>query len=409
MLIKIRDDGDQKIAYFIDSRRVIGVNEIGAIVLDLLCNQMYDIQELSKMISVQYGIAEDIAISDINDFLDQIKDEIAPNSFNLTEQSQTEIPFGVELEITTDCNLRCRHCLQTDYSGNHMPVERALRILDILSDAGVFEINIIGGEPFVHPNIREILEHCMKHEFAINVVTNGTLLTTDVIAWLSDINRLSVFVSMDGLVAEHDWIRGHGNFALTSTALQHMIEKGIATEILFTLNAVNIVVYREVLEYCRERGIPCNFNLFKPFKEAHSELIVDPKSFFEIVIELFQLRKGGKYQVGISNAAIVGDLLGIPHDECRATQSGLVITADERMLTCPSLLFAGYYKNDDLPKFDERFLETWHHHPIFTEFRGNGFCGCQARSFIFHHDVTVGDPYDLAAFREYVARKKMAI
>jgi MoaA/NifB/PqqE/SkfB family radical SAM enzyme len=409
MFVKIRDDGNKKIAYFIDSRKMIGVNEVGAVVLELLCNQTLDIQEIVKKVSSDYGLTEDAVASDINDFLKQVGSELAPNKFSFSEQSQTEIPLGVELEITTGCNLRCWHCLQTGYPGKCMPDDHVLRILDILADAGVFEVSIIGGEPFIHPHLRKILEHCAKREFAINIVTNGTLLNADIVAWLADIDRLSVFVSVDGPEKEHDRIRGRGNFVRTSVALQSLVKKGIATEVLFTLNALNAGAYRTVLNYCRECGVPCNFNLFKPFKATQSELILNPQRFFEIIIDLFQLRKNGEYQVGISNAAIVGELLGSPHNECRAAQSGLVITTDERTLTCPSLLFAGYYQDEALPRFDEHFLETWRCHPMFTSFRSNGFRGCQARAFIFCHDVTSSDPYDLAAFKRYLTATKRAI
>jgi MoaA/NifB/PqqE/SkfB family radical SAM enzyme len=287
-----------------------------------------------------------------------------------------------------------------------MAKERAFEIIDTLARAGVFEVSIVGGEPLWHPDAREILEYCQKHELAIDIVTNGLLIDEVGADWLAAIERLSILVSLDGLEPVHDRIRGKGAFRKVDAAIRRLAERDADVEVIFTLNAINAPTYRDVLNYCKTVGVACNFNLFKPFKPEHEGLTLRPETFFDIVIDLFQLRQIGAYQIGISNAAIVGKLLdNHPYNECRAGQSGLVINTEGRMLTCPSLVYAGYYQPEELPAFDKNFIETWKNHELFRRFRSDGLSGCQARSFIFHKNTRTPDPYGIEAFNKYVEFK----
>lgn len=72
------------------------------------------------------------------------------------------------------------------------------------------------------------------------------------------------------------------------------------------------------------------------------------------------------------------------------------------MVTCPSLVAAGYYKENELPFFDDDFVEKWRNHHTFVSFRNNGLRECQARSFIFSGDVKGHDPYGISAFLKYL-------
>lgn len=410
MKVRIRKEKNRCLAYFIDSRRVVGVNEVGSVILDLLFNQGKEAEEIANTIVGDYNISLSQAKSDVAEFLAQIKKEVHPDGFNVIEQEQLEVPLGVELEITTSCNLFCKHCFQEHHDGADMPTEKALSIIEQLADHQVCEVSLIGGEPFRHDGLMEILGYCQKRDMAVNLVTNGTLIDEATIGKLAAFNRLVIIVSLDGTQETHDYIRGQGVFRRVDLILRQLRDKDIAVEITCTLNSVNLPIYREVIEYCEGMSIPCNFNLFKPFRSEHKELIPDPNTFFETVADLLRLRRDKGYKIGLSNAAIVTELLGLPpRNECRATRSGMVIDVTGRMLTCPSLAAAGYYENGELPFFDDNFMNTWRNHEAFVRFRQNGLQECQARSFIFNKDVRGRDPYGITAFREYWHAKKGAI
>lgn len=407
MNVSLRKDGSRWIAYFPESRRVISVNQIGARILDLLFNRGMEIRQIVNAIASEYEVDHQRCQSDVSTFLADLSRDLSPDGFNIVEQEQLDAPLGVELEITTACNLRCRHCFQDRGNEGHMPTERVLEILKTLVDQGVFETSLIGGEPFKHPGIMEILKYCDQLDLATNLVTNGTLLEDSTIAQLTNFKRLVIIVSFDGMSDMHNRIRGPGIFESVDAILKKFVQAGVAVETTFTMNAWNIDEYQQTVEYCERLGIPCNFNLFKPFKPEHAELIPKPEAVFNVIIELLRLRRDRGARVGLANAAIVSELLGLPpRNECRATRSGMVIDVSGHMVTCPSLVAAGYYGDQELPAFNGQFRETWRTHGMFTSFRENGLRECQARSYIYSKDVRGFDPYGIEAFRTYWSERQ---
>lgn len=82
------------------------------------------------------------------------------------------------IELCTDCNLHCRHCYN-EASGTGIRMSRAdfSLVCDRLQQAEIGDIQIIGGEPFRHPDICEMLVSAAKQFRRIEIFTNGTLLT----------------------------------------------------------------------------------------------------------------------------------------------------------------------------------------------------------------------------------------
>lgn len=56
MRVKIRKEKNRYLVYFIDSRRVVGVNEMGSVILDLLFNQEKSAEEIARTIANDYQI-----------------------------------------------------------------------------------------------------------------------------------------------------------------------------------------------------------------------------------------------------------------------------------------------------------------------------------------------------------------
>lgn len=400
--VRIREDDGTYLAYFVDIKKLVGVNKVGAKIIDLFFNQLANIDFIISQVAKEYGVAIKNVSEDIDAFLNQIRIEISPEVYSDVEQGQLVRPLGVELEITNACNLRCIHCFQKYHPGDEMSLKKIISIIETINNNGVFEIAIIGGEPMCHGNIMEILAACEERDLAYSMVTNGTLINHESIKAFREFSRLSVMVSLDGVGLVHESIRGKGTFKKVDRILRGLVDAGVEVETLCTLNAENMSRFREVAEYCRKIGIVCNFNLFKPFWPEQNVLVPEPRAFFATVIELFRMRQFEGYNIGLSNAAIVGDLLGMAHrDECRATRSGFAINVHGQMITCPLLETAGHYKSEEIPIFDEHFIETWQEHPAFNAFRKSGFRECQARALIFSGNVSGNDPYGVSAFHNF--------
>lgn len=78
------------------------------------------------------------------------------------------------------CNLKCPYCFANDYIEENkqlITLEQLDYILEFLSRSRTGRVGLIGGEPTLHPQIEEILEHtdkfCEEHKIGWTVFTNG--------------------------------------------------------------------------------------------------------------------------------------------------------------------------------------------------------------------------------------------
>jgi MoaA/NifB/PqqE/SkfB family radical SAM enzyme len=135
----------------------------------------------------------------------------------------------------TLCNLRCRHCFISCSPENQtlalLKFEQFKPYLDEAVKYGVKEYYFTGGEPFINPEILEILEATMAVGPA-TVLTNATRFTELKVRRLADIRDSSIYslelrVSIDGFdSATNDPIRGEGTFDKAMAGVKMLVEQG---------------------------------------------------------------------------------------------------------------------------------------------------------------------------------------
>lgn len=357
-IVAIRNEGKEYLAYFLEQRIMLNMNESGAKILDYFLNQRKDINEIAKLMSAEYNVDKDTAKRDAIKFLQDIYSKLTTTNLNSSEDQMLSGPVGCEIEITTACNLRCKHCFQGEYPEKYMTFEKFKSIVDILEKNNVYEIHLVGGEIFKHKDIIKMLRYLNQKDMAVTIVTNALGINEEVMEVFREMhNRICVLVSIDGTKKLHDFIRGAGVFDKVIPKIKAMRRENIEVELLCTLNSINVDHVDEIVELAKELGVPVNFNLFKPFGECQKFLTVPPEKFFKAVEKLLKMRTEKHYCIGVSDASISAYVLGLPpKNECTATMSGIVINTDGKLITCPYLLQAGYYKESDLPEFNEDFV-----------------------------------------------------
>ena len=137
----------------------------------------------------------------------------------------------------TLCNIACRHCFvscgPTATQLPMMSVEEVQRALDQGAEAGMRHVYFTGGEPFLHPEIRTLVDRALEVA-ALTVVTNGILLDAETVAWLAEAfaratSSLDLRVSLDGATAErNDAVRGRGTFGRIVAALERLGRAGLS-------------------------------------------------------------------------------------------------------------------------------------------------------------------------------------
>jgi len=162
-------------------------------------------------------------------------------------------PLLVQWDITSTCNLQCVHCYM-DATAKHVENELTLKeiftFIKELSDCGVRSIHLLGGEPFIHPDILEIIQAILKKGMYCYISTNGTLLNEELVKDLSNLKRITVDVSLDGVCPRaHDSFRGvKGTFQRVLNGLALLKEYNISHNVTAVLGKHNFNEIEEIIE-----------------------------------------------------------------------------------------------------------------------------------------------------------------
>jgi radical SAM protein with 4Fe4S-binding SPASM domain len=158
----------------------------------------------------------------------------------------------LELQITSRCNLRCRHC----YIGDGAPRElTALQVRSVLKEFEEMQglrVLLTGGEPLLHSRFDEINEMLPDLLLRKVLFTNGVLLRKDVL------NRLKVHeiqVSIDGMRAGHDAMRGTGSWDAAMEAVRRALDAGFEVSVATMVHPGNLDDFDAMEEQFRALGV----------------------------------------------------------------------------------------------------------------------------------------------------------
>ncbi len=127
-------------------------------------------------------------------------------------------PVTIELIPTNRCNFNCPSCWRQNCSQreiekkyeNELSDERLLKLIDEAADIGVRDIAFVGGgEPLMREITFELIKKIKKYGMEGDLVTNGSLLTDEMIETFVKVDWERIKFSVDGSDAKlQDKLRG---------------------------------------------------------------------------------------------------------------------------------------------------------------------------------------------------------
>src|ERR1700676_5127973 len=153
-------------------------------------------------------------------------------------------PVGSRLWLYTnfDCNLRCDYCCvrsSPTAPRRALGIERVRRIAIEAAELGVSEIFVTGGEPFMLPDIGEILAACAGAA-PVTVLTNGMLFGGSRLKALRSLQRerVTLQISLDSPTPErHDSHRGKGTWARAWKGIEQARAEGFRVRLAATVSS----------------------------------------------------------------------------------------------------------------------------------------------------------------------------
>ncbi|MFQ5744529.1 MAG: radical SAM/SPASM domain-containing protein [Acidobacteriota bacterium] len=165
-------------------------------------------------------------------------------------------PF-LYISITNSCNLRCTGCW-VDVAAPRATISFADmdRLIRSAKEHGSSFFGILGGEPFMHPDLLDILGSHPDCYF--QVFTNGQFITDEVAARLRRIGNVTPLVSIEGSATISDQRRGREGvldktLAGLDACLRHRLITGVATSVC--ANNFDDLVSESWIDALIERGV----------------------------------------------------------------------------------------------------------------------------------------------------------
>lgn len=173
------------------------------------------------------------------------------------------VPLSGTFELTPVCNMDCKMCyvrMSRQDQEAIAPLADAGKWLELgkqARDAGMLYLLLTGGEPFSHPQFREIMEGLHAMGFLITINSNGTLIDETVVAWLKNCPPTRLNISLYG-VSDETYGRLCGNprgFTQTDRAIRLLKEAGISVKLNCSLTPYNARELPGIVEYARQREL----------------------------------------------------------------------------------------------------------------------------------------------------------
>lgn len=285
-------------------------------------------------------------------------------------------PLVVTVELTNQCNLRCRHCYANagEKLDNELSLDEIKELLGELSRLGTMEVEFSGGEPLLRPDLFEIVAHAKDLDFSVVLITNGTLIDGETAKTLGNLGLKHVQVSLEGLKENHDYLRGEGTYEAAVESIRLLAGENVNVAVRTTVNKRNVKEIEEVADLVVDLGAS-KLGMVRFFPAGRGmaygeELMLDAGGMYLFHLTVKEIKEKYRDKIEIST-----DPCGFLEEEvfrqyleegtslCPCGKAWCLVKADGTVSPCEIMIFnAGNVRG-------QGFGEIWNNAPVMKSFR----------------------------------------
>jgi len=265
------------------------------------------------------------------------------------------VPFSGFWELTHKCNLDCVMCYNVPTSQSELSTDEGLGVLEQLAAAGTLSLTLTGGEILTRRDFFVLAQRARELGFALDLKTNGTLITPEVADRLAALNPVRVDISLLGATdATFDRV------ARSKDSLRRV------------LRGINLLRERHVRVHLNTLLMDLNVAERQQMAELAAELGAFYQQTFKISTADDGQDKSGQHQLSTQamadllqadNTPFLPPLRSPGSRTCSVGLSSFVISPYGDIFPCIELRMpAGNLRQ-------QRFAEIWANGPIFQDLR----------------------------------------
>ncbi len=164
-------------------------------------------------------------------------------------------PF-LYLSIINSCNLRCQGCWVDVEEKDAIDLTQLNRTITGAKEQGNAFFGLLGGEPFMHPELLDLL--AAHPDCYFQVFTNGQFITEKIAKQLRQLGNATPLVSIEGREVTSDERRGKNHvFNRTLRGLDNCLREGLLTGVATSLcqSNINELLTEDWLRELIKRGV----------------------------------------------------------------------------------------------------------------------------------------------------------
>lgn len=221
--------------------------------------------------------------------------------------------LNIVLVPSLSCNFKCPYCFEKGHDCSKENVKKYFEILKKygkkhFKDFKAIQFSLFGGEPLLfYKEIKKFLDWVEKdsiknnYKYITSIVTNGSLLTENVVNELLEHNLFSLQITLDSDKNTHDSLRiyknGNPTFDLLISKIKMLIDitgrrKDFTFNLRINLSNCDLLKFKETLLRF-EKKYRKHINLLiravyktSEYKENNINNVSELKQFYDIAIEL---------------------------------------------------------------------------------------------------------------------------
>ena len=296
-----------------------------------------------------------------------------------SKAARAGIPLNGTFEITPCCNMNCRMCyvrMSVEQQRAIAPLHTAAEWLElgrIAKEHGMLYLLVTGGEPFLHPEIRQILEGLHQMGLIISINSNGTMIDEKTIEWLKKCPPVRINITLYGASDETygRLCRNPRGFTQVTKAIRLLTEAGITVKLNCSVTPYNCMDLDGIFGFAEEHGLHIQGTsyMFPPVRRDESMIghndrfTPDEAAYQSARIEALtygaeNFLKKMELHAPMALSGDLGDDCDLPDVgdgvRCRAGKCSFWVTWEGKMMPC------GMFPQTDAPNvFREGFDRTW--------------------------------------------------